>query len=42
MGTDPTVTRLYIFAYVLALQAGWGKCNESWMAGYCLKSCGKC
>ena len=25
-----------------AEQAGWGKCSESWLSGYCLKSCGKC
>jgi len=23
-------------------QAGFGKCDESWMEGYCLQSCGKC
>jgi hypothetical protein len=23
-------------------QAGFGKCDESWMTGYCLQSCGKC
>jgi len=23
-------------------QAGFGKCDESWMTGYCLLSCGKC
>lgn len=25
-----------------AEQAGWGKCSESWLSGYCLKSCSKC
>ncbi|KAJ3037813.1 hypothetical protein HDV00_001314 [Rhizophlyctis rosea] len=28
--------------YSCAQQALWGKCTESWMAGYCLQSCGKC
>ncbi|MBN2528215.1 MAG: cellulase family glycosylhydrolase [Deltaproteobacteria bacterium] len=28
--------------YTCAQQAGWGKCDESWMEGYCLLSCGKC
>eukprot|EP00884_Botryococcus_braunii_P004910 jgi/Botrbrau1/1441/Bobra.0063s0132.1 len=28
--------------YTCAQQAGWGKCNETFMAGYCLKSCGIC
>ncbi len=25
-----------------AEQAGWGKCNESWMQGFCNQSCGRC
>ena len=24
------------------LQAGWGKCNEAFMSGYCAKSCNRC
>ena len=28
--------------YSCAQQASWGKCGESWMQGYCKKSCGKC
>uniref|UniRef100_A0A1D1ZTE6 mannan endo-1,4-beta-mannosidase n=1 Tax=Auxenochlorella protothecoides TaxID=3075 RepID=A0A1D1ZTE6_AUXPR len=28
--------------YTCAQQASWGKCSESWMSGYCLRSCGKC
>lgn len=28
--------------YTCEQQAGWGKCNEPWMQGYCLASCGDC
>jgi len=28
--------------YTCAQQAGWGKCNESWMVGKCDTSCGRC
>ncbi|KAJ3050402.1 hypothetical protein HK097_008637, partial [Rhizophlyctis rosea] len=28
--------------YTCAQQASWGKCDESWMNGYCQKSCNKC
>lgn len=28
--------------YTCEQQAAWGKCNEPWMQGFCLKSCGKC
>jgi hypothetical protein len=28
--------------YTCAQQAGWGKCNEPWMAGKCDQSCGRC
>eukprot|EP00727_Mastigamoeba_balamuthi_P001325 m51a1_g1119 putative non-processive endoglucanase (491) ;mRNA; f:176824-178552 len=28
--------------YTCAQQASWGKCTESWMAGFCDKSCGRC
>lgn len=28
--------------YTCEQQAGWGKCSEPWMQGFCLKSCGKC
>lgn len=28
--------------YTCAQQAGWGKCGESWMQGYCNQSCGRC
>ena len=28
--------------YSCAQQVGWGKCNETWMQGYCKASCGKC
>ena len=24
------------------MQAGWGKCNEAFMSGYCLQSCNRC
>ena len=33
----PSVT-----GYTCADQAGWGKCGESWMDGFCLASCGTC
>ncbi len=29
-------------SYTCAQQAGWGKCNETWMQGFCNKSCGRC
>jgi hypothetical protein len=29
-------------AYTCAQQAGWGKCEEPWMAGYCNATCGRC
>ncbi|KAJ3122006.1 hypothetical protein HK098_003191, partial [Nowakowskiella sp. JEL0407] len=28
--------------YGCAQQAGWGNCNQSWMQGYCNKSCNRC
>lgn len=28
--------------YTCEQQAGWGKCNEPWMQGFCLETCGKC
>jgi len=28
--------------YTCEQQAGWGKCSEPWMQGFCLNSCGKC
>ena len=28
--------------YSCAQQKGWGKCGASWMAGYCLVTCGTC
>lgn len=28
--------------YTCEQQAGWGKCNEPWMQGYCLLACGSC
>ena len=28
--------------YTCAQQQSWGKCSNSWMAGYCNKSCGRC
>jgi len=28
--------------YTCAEQAGWGKCNEPWMVGFCDASCGRC
>jgi len=28
--------------YTCLEQAGWGKCNESWMVGFCDLSCGRC
>ena len=28
--------------YSCAQQVGWGKCGETWMRGYCKRSCGKC
>jgi len=28
--------------YTCVQQAGWGKCKESWMRGFCLKSCNRC
>ena len=28
--------------YSCAQQAGWGKCGESWMKGYCNSSCKRC
>ncbi len=28
--------------YSCAQQAGWGKCNETWMRGHCDSSCGRC
>ncbi len=28
--------------YTCEQQAGWGKCNEPWMEGFCLNTCGKC
>ena len=27
---------------VSMVQVGWGQCNQSWMQGYCNKSCGRC
>ena len=29
-------------AHTCEQQAAWGKCGESWMSGYCNKSCGRC
>ena len=29
-------------SYTCAQQAGWGKCGESWMSGFCDASCGRC
>ena len=29
-------------SYTCAQQAGWGKCDEPWMEGYCDLSCGRC
>ena len=28
--------------YTCQQQAGWGKCNETWMQGYCCQSCHAC
>lgn len=28
--------------YTCEQQAGWGKCNEPWMQGFCLTTCGPC
>ncbi|MGK3984774.1 hypothetical protein WME99_17140 [Sorangium sp. So ce136] len=28
--------------YTCAQQASWGKCNESWMQGFCNRTCGRC
>ena len=28
--------------YTCEQQAGWGKCDESWLQGYCLLSCDRC
>ncbi|KAJ3119145.1 hypothetical protein HK098_005749 [Nowakowskiella sp. JEL0407] len=28
--------------YGCSQQAGWGNCNQSWMQGYCAKSCNRC
>ncbi|WP_437811246.1 hypothetical protein [Sorangium sp. So ce1078] len=28
--------------YTCAQQASWGKCNESWMQGFCNDTCGRC
>lgn len=28
--------------YTCEQQAGWGKCNEPWLQGFCLKTCGRC
>ncbi|KNE71954.1 hypothetical protein AMAG_16377 [Allomyces macrogynus ATCC 38327] len=28
--------------YSCTQQVAWGKCNESWMAGFCNQSCGRC
>jgi len=28
--------------YTCEQQAGWGKCNEPWMQGFCMKTCGTC
>ncbi|WP_437504458.1 hypothetical protein [Sorangium sp. So ce1099] len=28
--------------YTCAQQASWGKCNESWMQGFCSRTCGRC
>ncbi|KAJ3046444.1 hypothetical protein HK097_000854 [Rhizophlyctis rosea] len=28
--------------YTCQQQAGWGKCSESWLQGYCNDSCGRC
>ncbi|AUX47818.1 uncharacterized protein SOCE26_093420 [Sorangium cellulosum] len=28
--------------YTCAQQAGWGKCSETWMRGFCDRSCGRC
>ncbi|KAJ3039499.1 hypothetical protein HDV00_012179 [Rhizophlyctis rosea] len=28
--------------YTCEQQAGWGQCSQSWMSGYCLKSCNAC
>ena len=28
--------------YTCAQQESWGKCGESWMAGYCCRSCFAC
>ena len=28
--------------YSCAQQAGWGKCGEAWMQGFCNASCGRC
>ena len=29
-------------SYTCGQQAGWGKCGETWMVGYCCKSCFNC
>mmetsp|Transcript_62650 Transcript_62650/g.76696 ORF Transcript_62650/g.76696 Transcript_62650/m.76696 type:complete len:434 (-) Transcript_62650:306-1607(-) len=29
-------------SYTCQQQASWGKCNESWMQGYCCQSCNAC
>src|SRR5690606_24023166 len=29
-------------SYTCAEQAGWGKCDEEWMRGYCNLSCARC
>ncbi len=28
--------------FTCAQQAGWGKCGEAWMQGYCDQTCGRC
>ena len=28
--------------YTCAEQAGWGQCDQSWMAGFCCRSCSAC
>ena len=29
-------------SHTCAEQAGWGKCADAWMAGFCRRSCGEC
>jgi hypothetical protein len=29
-------------SYTCSQQAGWGKCSESWMVGFCCKTCFQC